>query len=135
MDGAYVMRFNTSWGSNPPHLQVGDLESLQIRCVCRERGVTIDLFCSFICYRDAASKVIARFLARFVPMIFPYIELEVASLNDWCTLALHSGISVMNRVKINEQNRSIVAGPLYMYVHTEFERSYLKMWWFYPKLY
>ena len=30
-----------------------------------------------------------------------------------CTLTSHRGISVMDRVKINEQNKSIATGPLY----------------------
>ena len=36
-----------------------------------------------------------------------------------CSLTLHSCISVTDRVKINEQNKSIDIGPLYL--HTEFE--------------
>ena len=36
-----------------------------------------------------------------------------------CALTLHSCISVTDRVKINEQNKSIDIGPLY--VQTEFE--------------
>ena len=30
-----------------------------------------------------------------------------------CALTSHNGISVMDKIKINEQNKSIVAGPLY----------------------
>ena len=41
-----VKRFDTPWGSKPPHLQVGVFKSLQIWSV--RRGVTIDLFCSLI---------------------------------------------------------------------------------------
>ena len=36
-----------------------------------------------------------------------------------CVLPLHSCISVTDRVKINELNKSIATGPLY--VHTEFK--------------
>ena len=36
-----------------------------------------------------------------------------------CGLTLHSCISVTDRVKINEQNKSIDIGPLYL--QTEFE--------------
>ena len=36
-----------------------------------------------------------------------------------CTLTLHSCISVTDRVKINEQNKSIDIGPLYL--QTDFE--------------
>ena len=47
-----------------------------------------------------------------------------------CAITLHSCISVMDKVKINEQNKSIVAGPLYVYIPNlkQFECSYLKMW-------
>ena len=39
---------------------------------------------------------------------------------EWkCALTLHSCISVTDRVKINEQNKSIDIGPLYL--QTEFE--------------
>ena len=30
-----------------------------------------------------------------------------------CALTSHSGFSVMDKIKINEQNKSIVTGPLY----------------------
>ena len=47
-----------------------------------------------------------------------------------CALTLHSCISVTDRVKIDELNTSIATGPLY--VHTEFERSYLRICGFEP---
>ena len=43
-------------------------------------------------------------------------------LNDWvgkCAYNLHSRISVTDKVKNNEQNKSIATGPLYL--HSEFE--------------
>ena len=40
--------------------------------------------------------------------------------SSWkCALTLHSCISVTDEVKINEQNKSIATGPLYLY--TEFD--------------
>ena len=41
---------------------------------------------------------------------------------------MHSCISVMDKVKSNEQNSSIAIGPLYLY--TEFDAIYLKLWRF-----
>ena len=41
---------------------------------------------------------------------------------------MHSSISVMDKVNINEQNSSIAIGPLYLY--TEFDAIYLKLWRF-----
>ena len=68
-------------------------------------------------------------MQRFAPIIFPYIELDVVCQIDWrettgkmyikCTLTLHSGISITDKVKINEQNKSIATGPLYG--HSKFE--------------
>ena len=39
-----------------------------------------------------------------------------------CALTLHSGVSVMDKVKINEQNYSIATGPYYL--HTKFEMTF-----------
>ena len=44
-----------------------------------------------------------------------------------CAYNLHSCISAMDKVKINEQNKSIATGPLYL--HSEFEA----IWTFLPK--
>ena len=46
-------------------------------------------------------------------------------LNHWCESSwkmayyLRTCISIMNKVKINEQNKSIATGPLYL--HSDFE--------------
>ena len=68
----------------------------------------------------------ANFLGHFVSMILA----NRVQFNVWgniigtnragkCSLTLHSGISITDKVKINEQNKSIATGPLY--VHTKFE--------------
>ena len=68
-------------------------------------------------------EVNTHFPVRFAPII-------LANRNAWrkhlliemgkCAIALHSCISVKDRVKINEQKISIATGPP-LYVHTVFE--------------
>ena len=47
------------------------------------------------------------------------LHAKMVQSNGKCALTLHSCISVTDRVKINEQNKSIDIGPLYL--QTEFE--------------
>ena len=42
-----------------------------------------------------------------------------AKMSGKCALPLHSCISVTDRVKINEQNKSIDIGPLYLQIEFE----------------
>ena len=74
-------------------------------------------------------KLRAHFRARFAPMI----RANCVPLNVWgdgdyntganqagkCARSLFNCISVMDGIKINEQNKSIGIGPLYL--QTEFE--------------
>ena len=65
------------------------------------------------------NKLRAHFRARFAPMIWA----NCAPLNVWGggkrARSLFNCISVTDGIKINEQNKSIGIGPLYL--HTEFE--------------
>ena len=47
------------------------------------------------------------------------LHAKMVQSSEKCALTLHSCISVTDRVKINEQNKSIDIGPLYL--QTEFE--------------
>ena len=102
--------------------------------VCRWRGpISIYLFCSLIFMPSVTeiqlNKLRAHFRARFAPMIWA----NCAPLNVWGggdyyiganqagkrARSLFNCISVTDGIKINEQNKSIGIGPLYL--HTEFE--------------
>ena len=91
------------------------------------------LFCSLIFMQSVTeiqlNKLRAHFRARFAPMIWA----NCAPLNVWGggdyyiganqagkrARSLFNCISVTDGIKINEQNKSIGIGPLYL--HTEFE--------------
>ena len=70
------------------------------------------------------NKLCAHFHARFVPMIWANcIPLNVWEGGDYnyganqaekCGRSLLNSISVMDGIKINEQNNSIGIGPLYL---------------------
>ena len=102
--------------------------------VCRWRGpISIYLFCWLIFMQSVTeiqlNKLCAHFRARFAPMIWA----NCAPLNVWGggdyyiganqagkrACSLFNCISVTDGIKINEQNKSIGIGPLYLY--TEFE--------------
>ena len=102
--------------------------------VCRWRGpISIYLLCSLIFMQSVTeiqlNKLRAHFRARFAPMIWA----NCAPLNVWGggdyyiganqagkrARSLFNCISVTDGIKINEQNKSIGIGPLYL--HTEFE--------------
>ena len=71
--GAGAMRYDTQWGSKPPHPPVGAFKSLQFQCVRREG---LSLLISSVRqplpyhYGDTALKRTAHFPAQFAPMIF-----------------------------------------------------------------
>ena len=102
--------------------------------VCRWRGpISIYVFCSLIFMQSVTeiqlNKLRAHFRARFAPMIWA----NCAPLNVWGggdyyiganqagkrARSLFNCISVTDGININEQNKSIGIGPLYL--HTEFE--------------
>ena len=131
---ADVPTCDTPWGSKLPYLRVGVIKSLQIRFVGGARGpISIYLFCSLIFMQSVTeiqlNKLRAHFRARFAPMIWA----NCAPLNVWGggdyyiganqagkrARSLFNCISVTDGMKINEQNKSIGIGPLYL--HTEFE--------------
>ena len=99
--------------------------------VCRWRGpVSIYLFCSLIFMQSVTeiqlNKLRAHFRARFAPMI--WANCNVWGGGDYYIGANQAGkrarslfncISVTDGIKINEQNKSIGIGPLYL--HSEFE--------------
>ena len=98
-----------------------------IHRMCQNDYKLYDLFISLILsyplcrYRCVNSMYI--FLLDSASNYPPYIELDAVCQNDWCkttekcTLTSHSFISITHKLKINEQNRSMVTGPLY--VHTD----------------
>ena len=77
------------------------------------------------------NKLRAHFRARFAPMIWANcVPLNVWGGGDYNIGANHAGkrarslfncISVTDGIKINEQNKSIGTGPLYL--QTEFEAN------------
>ena len=99
--------------------------------------VTHDLFCSFIftllLQRYRCAKLMHMFLLDSCQWCSPLHWIGPNSLawNDHkkSALNLHSSISVTDKVKSNEQKKSIATGPS-MYVPNLMwlERSYLKMW-------
>ena len=107
------MRSDTSCGSKLPHLQVEVFKSLQIRS-------TIDLFCLLIkivsITKILLCNVNAHFHGHFALIILANrVQFNVSNLYQAgkCTLISHSDISKMDKIKINEQKKSIVTGPLY----------------------
>ena len=130
---ADVPTCDTPWGSKLPYLRVGVIKSLQIRFVGGEVLYLSILFCSLIFMQSVTeiqlNKLRAHFRARFAPMIWA----NCAPLNVWGggdyyiganqagkrARSLFNCISVTDGIKINEQNKSIGIGPLYL--HTEFE--------------
>ena len=127
---ASIATFDTPPGSNPP---ITFCRSNQIasNSVCRWRGpISIYLFCSLIFMQSVTeiqlNKLRAHFRARFAPMI--WANCNVWGGGDYYIGANQAGkrarslfncISVTDGIKINEQNKSIGIGPLYL--HTEFE--------------
>ena len=67
------------------------------------------------------NKLRAHFRARFAPMIWANALRSMYGANQAGKRArsLFNCISVTDGIKINEQNKSIGIGPLYL--HTEFE--------------
>ena len=61
-------------------------------------------------------------LMSIFPLDSAKCELDMVCQNDWhekMCITSHSSISVRNKAKINEQNKSIATGSLY--VHTKFD--------------
>ena len=70
-------------------------------------------------------QILSTFPAQFAPIISSslnrtqFAKIIGAKRPGKCALILHSCISVTDRIKINERNKSIAIGPLY--IHTKFE--------------
>ena len=104
--------------------------AITLGSVCKYKGpIPIDLFCSLIFMQSVTeillNKVCPLFPARFAPMILAYrVPLNVweggyyiigANRAGKSARSLFNCITVMDCIKINEQNKSIGIGPLYTY--------------------
>ena len=65
------------------------------------------------------NKPRAHFRPRFAPMIWGTLDLFRTLQAGKCARSLFNCISVTDGIQINEQNKSIVIGPLYL--QPEFE--------------
>ena len=115
-------------------ITLGRSNQIASNSVCKYKGpIPIDLFCSLIFMQSVTeillNKVCPLFPARFAPMILAYrVPLNVwgggyyiigANRAGKSARSLFNCITVTDCSKINEQNKSIGIGPLY--VQTEFE--------------
>ena len=83
----------------------------------------MELFCLLIFILSVTEISLCEVNAHFPSCFVPIILAHHIKLNAWgnywressrkCALTSQSGIAVMDRIKINEQNKSIVTGPLY----------------------
>ena len=100
-----------------------------------EGSVAIHLFSSLICILSVMEIRLCKLMhifpldsAKKFPHTLRFAKMIGAKRPGKCASTSHSSISVMDKAKINEQNKSIVTGP-YTYTPNliRFERSYLKM--------
>ena len=118
----YCVRSDTLWGSEPPHLQAGAFKSLGFWCY--RDPLAIDLFCSLIYTLSVMEYHCAKLHSRFAPVILANHFLfnvwgkslaRIEQENVHLHVLWHRNIFVLNKVKINQQNKSVMTGPIYVH--------------------